>query len=98
MAAEGLAGGPLGVEATEDVFAVVGRDARAVVVDAQLDTLADALDDDDDDAAIGRERDRVVDEVAQYLRQPAASPSATALPGSGAAKASSMPRGSPARS
>ena len=70
MAAEAFAFRPDRVEAVEDRLARFGRNAGALVVDADPDLVADPRRGDFDQPAGRREADRIVEDVVDRARQP----------------------------
>src|SRR5438552_429375 len=56
---------PVGVEAVEDFFERIGSNARTVIVDHDLDLVAQPPADHPNVAGLRRERARVVDQIVQ---------------------------------
>ena len=69
--AEGLLLGAVGVEALEDPLELVGADARAVVLDHDLERIGLAPHDDAHDAVLAAEGAGIVDQVVEDLAEPA---------------------------
>src|SRR5262249_19019762 len=57
------------IEAGKDVFELVGRHPRPLIVEGDFDVTALAPGFDGDDAAVGRERQGVVEQVGQHTSE-----------------------------
>ena len=69
--AEGGLVGTVGVEAFEDALELVGADARAVVLDENLEAVLGRPQDDADAPVLAAEGAGIVDEVVEHLAEPA---------------------------